>query len=223
MADPDLDAIFAAIGRGTSPHKLEGERLDFKLPSATVKGTISDLTEAAVCFANAAGGTIVVGVRDRPGGMDALAGVDLDASLVRRRVYELTQPGLTVDVSELSHAGVRLLAIRVPAGVEVHATTKGYAHRRLGTDCVPMSPDAVARLSEERRGADWAAFSSGRDPSEVDPRALAEARRLVREAARPTLRGLARRSDADLLRALGLARNAPRSRCGGDRPEAARL
>lgn len=203
MSGP-VEAALAAILRGANPSKLEGERLDFKLPKPTLKEAAVDLAEAAICFANASGGVIVVGVRDHPGGPDAFVGTNHDVDVIRRRIFELTEPGLTVDVSELHYQGARLLTIRVPTGVEVHATKKGHAHRRLGADCLPMTPNAVARLTEERRGVDWAAFPSGRHPSQVDSRAISDARRLVGEAARSAARGLARGTGEDLLRALGL-------------------
>src|SRR4051795_13269117 len=61
-----VDALVAKVVAGATPADLETERLDFKQPKGTIKETIRDLTEAAVCFANASGGTLVVGIRDQP-------------------------------------------------------------------------------------------------------------------------------------------------------------
>lgn len=43
------------------------------------------LADAAVCFANAEGGTIVVGVADSTAGPEAIVGTRLDAMLVKQR------------------------------------------------------------------------------------------------------------------------------------------
>jgi len=75
---------------------------------------MKDLAEAAGCFADAQGGTVVVGVRHRPGGPDALLGTDLGADHVLRRIYELTSPSLTVSSEEARISGKRLLVLRVP-------------------------------------------------------------------------------------------------------------
>jgi ATP-dependent DNA helicase RecG len=89
-----------------SARKLESHTLDFKAPARNAKDTFANLTDAAVCFANAAGGTIVLGVADDVPGADAIVGTDLSAAAVRRAVYERTSPGLDVAVSD--HAGPSL-------------------------------------------------------------------------------------------------------------------
>ena len=164
---------------------------------------MKDLAEAAACFANAAGGTVVIGVRDKPGGPEAFEGTDLDADQVLRRVYELTSPRLTVDVQERVHNGVRLLVVRVPRSPEVHQVDN-RATRRVGKNCEPMSAVQIAGLLSERRGEDWSGEDTGRPLSDASPSAREAARRLLRGAVDPARRAYAEETDEDLLRVLGL-------------------
>jgi hypothetical protein len=46
------------------------------------------------CFANSAGGTVVVGVADSDSGPAALVGCDLEPERAKHRIFELTNPGL---------------------------------------------------------------------------------------------------------------------------------
>jgi ATP-dependent DNA helicase RecG len=198
MVLAELKAVLA----GRTAAKVETEKLDFKEQKPNLKDACSDLAEAAVCFANGSGGTIVVGVVDNKSGNEAFVGCDLDAAFLRSRIHQLTNPGLLVDVEVVVFAEKRLLEIRVPEGLEVYSTTKGYTYQRINTDCIPMRPTDVARLTEERRGIDWSAGSSGRSADEVDPLAIRYIRRLLAGSADRTRQRYADFRDLDLLRIL---------------------
>lgn len=199
-----IERTVRQVQKGVSATTLVGLRLDFKLDSATAKETFVNLAEAAVCFANSAGGQLVVGIRDQPGGADALVGTRLDATLVRQRVHELTEPHLTVETTSIVVDGIDLLVISVPEGLEVFATTKGYASRRFGTHCRPMRPEEMVRLSEERRGVDWMARASERPGDAVDHDAMQTLRTLLLASDRSGAEQLARLGDQALLDELGL-------------------
>lgn len=207
----ELDVILQ--GR-SSAAKLETSTLDFKEPKANTKDAWSDLAECAVCFANSSGGTIVVGVTDKDCGPDAFVGCDLGAETLRARIHQLTSPPLLVEVREFTFAGKRLLEIRVPEGLEVYSTSKGHTYRRINTDCVPMRPADISRLSEERRGIDWSAATTDQTIDDVDPFALRYCRRLLSSSADPARQRYAAFSDADLLRALKLTRDEKLTRAG---------
>lgn len=187
---------------GTTAAKCETETLDFKQQKPNAKEAFQDLAEACVCFANASGGTIVVGVADNLPGEDAFVGCSLDASLLRTKINQLTTPSLLVEIKEVEFSGKRILEIVVPEGLEVYSTVKGYTYQRIGSDCMPMRPLDVTRLSEERRGFDWSATTSGRPLEDVDPLALRYCRRLLSGSADPTRQRYAQFNDADLLKAL---------------------
>ncbi|WP_341718138.1 putative DNA binding domain-containing protein [Micromonospora sp. FIMYZ51] len=194
----DLEAILA----GTAARKRESSILDFKVAKSDLKEAWADLAEAAVCFANASGGTIVVGVSDTPGGPGAFIGCELDENILRQRIYRLTVPGLLVEVEVVRFADKRLLAVRVPEGLEVYSTTRGYTYHRVNDECLPMRPAEVSRLTEERRGVDWSAASSSRSLEDVDPLALRQCRRLLSNSVDSRRQSYARLSDNDLLRSL---------------------
>jgi ATP-dependent DNA helicase RecG len=194
----DLQAILS----GASARKRESSTLDFKEAKPSLKEVWVDLAEAAVCFANAAGGTIVVGVADSPGGPGAFVGCDLDADMLRQRIYRLTAPGLLVEVEEVIFADQRLLSIKVPEGLEVYSTVRGYTYHRVNDECLPMLPAEVSRLTEERRGIDWSAASSLRSLDDMEPLAIRHCRRLLANSTDATRQSYARMSDLDLLRAL---------------------
>jgi Putative DNA-binding domain len=62
---PDLDEILSRLGDGVSAGDLEGQQLDFKEPARSPKETFKLVADAAVRFANADGGRIVLGVNDK--------------------------------------------------------------------------------------------------------------------------------------------------------------
>lgn len=192
------------ILRGRSATKCETATLDFKEAKANYKEACNDLAEAAVCFANANGGVIVVGVADAKSGAEAFVGCDMDPSSLRSRIHQLTSPSLLVEIEGFEFAGKRLLEITVPEGLEVYSTSRGYTYQRVHTDCVPMRPMDVTRLSEERRGIDWSSISSEQSVEAIDPIALRYCRRLLASSTDASRQRYASLNDSDLLRALKL-------------------
>ncbi|MBM7115377.1 putative DNA binding domain-containing protein [Archangium primigenium] len=184
---------------------MESEILDFKEQGQSgTKDFMKDLAGDAVCFANANGGAIVIGVDDKKSGPLAFKGTELDPDEVRRRIYELSNPRLLVE-AEIRHvSNVQLLLLFVPLGLDVHADTQGRARRRVAKDCWIMSPEEVARLREDRRDVDWSSQLSGRPLSDASPIALDVARRNLSNLTDETRRKYARLNDHDLLAALGV-------------------
>ncbi|NMR19185.1 ATP-binding protein [Cellulomonas fimi] len=202
--DDDVRAALLAVRSSQAAKDVETERLDFKTVGRSILDTLTDLAAAAACFANHHGGTVVVGVRDHPGGLDAFVGYGkLDAAGTRRAIFERTEPPLTVDVAELSFEGTPLLVITVPESAAVHAVG-GRHTQRVGTSCMPMSADRIARLVADRRGDDWTDEATDLPVSAIDPIAMTTARQFLRDATDPARRAFAHLSDEDLLRALGV-------------------
>lgn len=195
------DAL-ARIDEGESADGLESETLEFESDHSNTKKTLRLLAEAAACLANSRGGTVVAGVDDARSGSDACTGTNLDLHEVRRYIFEVLDPGLSVLVNEHMHRGKRLLAVVVPMGAAVHGLS-GRVTRRVGRSCLPLPPDEIAALAGERAGRDPSAQPSGRSVGELDPAAVQLARRylgnLIDERAR-----WAELSDAELCRVIGL-------------------
>lgn len=209
MAEPatghtELHHVLSRILAGASPEQMESDALDFKEPTrGSAEETIAKIAKAAICFANTSGGNIVVGLDDDAHGPSAFIGCSLDPRYVQQRVYELTDPHLLVSTAVLRFADADLLVVGVPASFDIHADTQGRASRRIGKQCVPLSPKDQERLREERRGVDWSA-----QPSTLDVKAIStDAERWARQSlarASDERQGLADLSTTDLLRALGL-------------------
>ena len=173
----------------------EGQRLDFKRGVPSVK----DLALAVTCLANAEGGKILLGVDDH-GHIHGCPSYDVPELL--SGVYRATDPPITVDIEEVPTPQGTVLVLGVPRTSFVHGTAGGLFQRRVGKQCLPMSPADVLAVQSERAGLDYSALPLGqaRYPDDVDPQAL---ERLRAEIA---LRSpsLARQSDRDLLRSLRL-------------------
>lgn len=199
----DVDSALTSISRGTRAADVESSTLEFKQDGRSVADALENVADAAICLANTAGGTIVIGISDKHGGQDAFIGSRLDAEAVKRRIHQLSVPPLLVNVSEMTRFGVRLLVVTVPQGMDIHADTQGRALRRVGTDCLPMTPNEQLRLREDRQGFDWSARPSERSTAALSKPALVAARSLL-STTTDERRKLSRSGDMDLLAALGV-------------------
>lgn len=211
-----LDAIGDAlrlVADGAVAGSLETETLDFKRDPHTVTGRgapgnpqarlVEVLVDAVVCFANAHGGRIVLGVDDRAPGSEAFIGTDADPRFLRHRIYGNTRPQLTVHIDEIQFAGKRLLVITVPEGLDLVTDSKGRAVRRQGTSCSPLTEDGRRALAHDRRNPDLTARPSDRSWRDVAPSAMTQARSLLGQLV--DLRAqMADLDDASLLRALNV-------------------
>lgn len=204
MIDPRVRTALAAIVGGAVAASQESDRLDFKTVGRSLDDTLVAISEACACFANAAGGTIVVGVHDKVPGVAALAGSTLDPVRAQRRIYELTEPHLIVTIDDLTVESVTLTVITVPRSPDIHQV-RGRATERVGTSCEPMTSARIYSVLRDRTGQDWSAADSGIADSRVSPVAAELARRRLREAPDRERRGWAALPVPDLVRRLGLA------------------
>lgn len=142
-------------------HAGDGETptLDFKTVGRSIADTLKLLAEEAACLANTHGGVIVVGVKDRVAGSEALEGSSLDPTQVSTRIYELTEPSLNVLADTMDFNGVPLTVITVPTSPDIHQVA-GRATERVGSSCHPMSAARISIALADRRGDDWSAKES---------------------------------------------------------------
>jgi len=211
-----LDAVGEAlrlVADGAVAGSLETHTLDFKRDPHTVRARGSSgspqarlvevLVDAVVCFANARGGRIVLGVDDRTPGREAFIGTKADPAFLRNRIYGNTRPQLTVHIDEIQFAGKRLLVITVPEGLDLVTDSKGKAVARQGASYAPLTEDARRALAHERRNPDLTARPSDRSWRDVAPPAVAQARTVLSQLV-DLLAQMADLDDASLLRALNL-------------------
>ena len=78
-----LDLAFARIAKGAAAAECETPTLDFQGDTGSSSDLERSLIKAAICFANSAGRTILIGIADRPGGRGAFRGTQIDADRLR--------------------------------------------------------------------------------------------------------------------------------------------
>ena len=212
---PELEAALSSITGGVRPADIESETLDFKEDGRSAKETMTLIADAAACFANADGGVVVLGVRDKAAGLDAFVGTAFDMLAVKQGVYERTVPPLLVNTSYRSLNGVALVIAEVPAGLELHADTAGRIRHRVGNQCMPMTRRIQELRRLERSTADYSGEPASTSLSDVDHGAIGAARRLLRRT-EDELFQLADSSDIELLRHLGVVDDEDRLLRAGD-------
>lgn len=201
--DADVAAALDAIRAGATADSLESRTLDFKRQGRSRNDTAKDLAAAAACFANSLGGSVVVGVHDRVPGLSAFEGTDLDPVWLVQRIYETTQPALTVSARTVPVGQASLLVLTVPRSPDIHQVDQRASHR-IGTSCLPMTAPQIAAALADRRGTDWSAEPTQLPIGAVSPIAMELARNYLRQSPDPARRRYAAETDADLLRVLGV-------------------
>lgn len=198
----EADVALSQIAAGAVPSTLESETLDFKEDKQSANDTERMIAEAAICFANAAGGLIVVGVSDKLKGRDAFVGTKIEPSKAKQRIYELTRPHLNVE-SFRHEVFTNIIIVIVPQSSDVHSDTQGRTTKRINTDCLPLTAEQQLRLKEERRGFDWSSEPSDAYISDIPSEAINLAKKIL-IGFNDDRRNLAALSVPDLLSALGL-------------------
>lgn len=103
MERSQLERVLIRVGAAQPAAFFESQELEFKQPAKSIKDTLVLLADAAVCFANADGGTIVLGINDKATvRSQALVGVDpaLSIDAIRKGIFDRTQPQITPFVFE---------------------------------------------------------------------------------------------------------------------------
>ena len=203
VISPSVRRALTEVADGAVANALESDTLEFKTQGRSVPETLEGLAEATACLANARGGMVVVGVADGVAGTDAFVGCDLDPMRTQRRIFELTDPHLTATVDPCDWRGRPLLIVTVPVSPDVHAVA-GRITERIGGSCQPMS---TSRIRDRGGGPPRQRLVRRRRRNPPRRRRCRCARPGTHELKRssdPQRRDYARRTDADLLRMLGV-------------------
>jgi ATP-dependent DNA helicase RecG len=210
---PTWRQAVAAIDRGSSADAYEHQQLEFKQPASSTKETLALLADASVCFANADGGVIVLGVSDHAGGAGAFVGVPPALSLetVRRGIYDRTEPPITVLAEMAREHDADLMVLTVAAAFTPCSTTAGTATRRLDKECRPFTPSQQREWLAARGMVDWSAETTDVAVGDADPTEMVALRRLLGRAGKSEL---GRLNDERLLEALGVVESGRLVRAG---------
>lgn len=210
-----IDRLVAGVLAGEDVDTHEGGLLDCKedpsrrasrgvLAAGEPKSELlaKTVADAVACFANAAGGAVVVGVNDKETGPAAFVGSPADIAWLQNRVRQLVSH--EVRVGEREVAGARIVTVTVePSYVPVQDTSHRY-RRRQGRDCNEMSGTELGQFSVARSGADWSASVTASDARAAEVAALQQLRRWLRDSSEASRLELAEKDDQTLLRQLGL-------------------
>lgn len=209
-----VEGALRAIGDNWNADDVEYSMLDFKEtpdtcgePGKNARRRFAELlAETAVCFANAEGGAIVVGVRDRAATRaEAIPGVGgYTAEQMIDMIFERTAPSVTCRAAAMDVDGRRVVALLVPASESVHSTTQGVYKFRLNDRCVPLVGDRLRGLRALREHYDWTAESSGLDVGSLSRAALEKAAERLTLAGHDDLAKLALEAPRDFCVATGL-------------------
>lgn len=129
-----------------------------------------DLARACVCFANGAGGRVLIGIEDgqeAPPAQQSVPSGLLDQ--LRRRIGELTVNVQALPTLQRDVNGGEFVELLVERSSNVASTADGRYFLRVADSCVPVVGDDVLRLANERPGRPWEAMDSGVERAAVDP------------------------------------------------------
>jgi ATP-dependent DNA helicase RecG len=158
---------------------LEDQHTDRK-SLRTVTGKTAqwdELAKDAVCFANGAGGRLLIGVEDGqtwPPADQAVPPELLDR--LRKRIGELTINVQALPTLQRAPNGGEFIELLIERASSVASTRDGRYFLRVGDTCQPVLGNDVLRLANERPGMPWEAMDSG------VPRTAADAIKLARFA-----------------------------------------
>lgn len=156
---------------------LEDQHTDRK-SLRIVSGKTADwnaVAQDAVCFANGAGGRLLIGIEDGqalPPPEQTIEPELLDR--LRKRIGELTVNVQALPQLQRAANGGEFIELLIDRSPAVASTRDGRYFMRVGDSCQPVLGDDVLRLANERPGRPWEAMDGG------VPRTAAAADKLAR-------------------------------------------
>lgn len=124
-----------------------------------VTGKTADWQELAkdcVCFANARGGRILIGIEDSAVLPPARQAIPVELlHLVRKRIAELTVNVQVLPSIVTAENGGQFIELSIARAIGVASTSDGRYYLRVADACLPVVGDDVLRLANERPGLPW--------------------------------------------------------------------
>ncbi len=173
----------------------ENEHLEFK--EAKNRFDFEKLVKYCAAMANEGGGSIILGVTDRPPRrvVGSLAFDDLE----RTKAGLIERLRLRIEAEAIAHPDGRVLVFTVPARpIGVPIALEGAYWMRAGEDLAPMTPDMLRRIFDEAVPDYSAEICRKATLADLDPAAIESLR--GRWARHSGYKALAKRSVDKLLR-----------------------
>lgn len=138
---------------------MENEYID-KKSLKIITGKNPDWNELAkdcVCFANARGGKILVGIEDNEEIPPDSQTIEDDlVNLTRKRISELTVNVAAIVNKKTATNGGEFIEIEIkPSQTSVASTTDGKYYIRISDSCKPVLPDDLNRLFTDKSAFIW--------------------------------------------------------------------
>ena len=158
---------------------IEDKQRDYKSLRLAIgpKADLKKLAEVCVCFANAQGGEIVIGIEDAASEPPTDQRVDQTAvNKVMKQLRDLTDGVGIIDPTITKHTnGGEYFTLQVLPSMRAIATTSsGKVFIRVSDNCFPVSSHDLTHLAAEKTAFQWEIVApqkiplSGTDPAKVD-------------------------------------------------------
>ena len=126
------------------------------------------LAETLVAFANADGGTVLLGVDETGAPAEGLFGEEMEEAL-RAALLEC-RPPIRTEWEQIETAGGVAAAIHVPRSTELHALADGRVLIRSGSENRPLGGEQVRQLASGKSSGDFEMQEvAGAELSDLDP------------------------------------------------------
>ena len=138
-----------------------------------------DLARALIAFANAEGGTVVIGIRS--GACDGALLTPAKENALRQAGIDFTIPPVRITVSQLAlEREQRVLLIDIPPSEHVHETVSGEVYLRVGDESRNLSYSQRRELAYDRRSSHFE-YEPVRDVAldDLEPEELARYRTAI--------------------------------------------
>jgi len=195
---------------------LEDQHTDLK-SLRTIIGKTADwdsLARDCVCFANGAGGRLLIGIEDGEALPPAGQVVPPDVlNRLRKRIGELTVNVQALPSLQCAANGGEFIELVIERSPSVASTSDGRYFLRVSDTCLPVLGDDVLRLANERPGRPWEVMDSGVSRGAADPAKLANFVQGIRTSGR-VKDSVKEKSADELLTHYGLAQDRTLTRLG---------
>ena len=138
----------------------EDSSIDFKSLRQVIgkNSNVPDLAETCVCFANAQGGTIVVGVEDKQSEPPASQKIEIEeVNKVISRLRSLTDGVAIANPEIITHEnGGQYFFFRImPSNRLIATTSNGKVFIRISDNCYPVKSEELTDLAAEKNAFQW--------------------------------------------------------------------